>query len=299
MKRFRHLICALFVVLFSIVLSTAAQAQLPQTYVSAQRGNDANACDSMSPCRTFARALIQVVAGGEIVVLDPGDYGQVTISQAVMIVAEPGSYGGITVGKGGVGILIKAGPSDVIVLRGLTLNGLSGGAGIGFSTGSALHIENCAINGFDRGIQSAADGRLFVKDTVVRNSRVTGISITSAFGAATALIDHCRLEKNSSGVFANNAKFTIRDSIAAGNSRIGFEAGNGAEMSLENCLATTNGTGIGLGSASTALVSNSTITQNGVGIAAPSFRSSIISFGNNRLAGNTVDGSFSGVTALQ
>ena len=90
-----------------------------RTFVSAQHGDDANACSPTSPCRTFAHALSLTAAGGEVIALDSGGYGAFTISQAVSIIAPQGVYAGITVFSGD-GIGITAGGTDVVTLRGLS-----------------------------------------------------------------------------------------------------------------------------------------------------------------------------------
>jgi len=50
-----------------------AEAQLARTFVSSF-GNDSNGCNRMTPCRTFQRAHDNILANGEITVLDPGGY---------------------------------------------------------------------------------------------------------------------------------------------------------------------------------------------------------------------------------
>ena len=62
-----------------------------QTFVSATLGNDTNPCTRVSPCLTFAAALAQTTAGGEIDILDPGDFGSVTITKAVTISGDVGA----------------------------------------------------------------------------------------------------------------------------------------------------------------------------------------------------------------
>src|SRR5207245_7143697 len=110
---------------------TAALAQ--RTFVSAATGNDANPCTRTAPCRNFAAAIAQTSPGGEVIVLDSGGYGTFTIAQAISIIAPPGVYAGISV-FAGTGITISAGASDVVTLRGLTLTGLGGFAGIDFNS---------------------------------------------------------------------------------------------------------------------------------------------------------------------
>src|SRR5438477_9591417 len=102
-----------------------------RTFVSAASGDDVNPCTRALPCRNFQAAIAQTTSGGEVVVLDSGGYGPVTISQAVSLVAPPGVYAGISVFSG-AGITVNAGPSDVVTIRGLTLNGLGGNTGIEF-----------------------------------------------------------------------------------------------------------------------------------------------------------------------
>src|ERR1700757_431036 len=72
-------------------------ASAQRVFVSAQAGDDANPCTVASPCRTFGKALSSVAAGGEIIALDSGGYGPVTITQAVSITVPMGIYAGITV----------------------------------------------------------------------------------------------------------------------------------------------------------------------------------------------------------
>src|SRR6202035_5770597 len=132
--------CILFATTL-LLLGSAAQATISHTWVSST-GSDTNACTRSAPCATFAGALAKTSAGGEIDVVDSGDYGPVTISQAVSIEAA-GVLATIQVSSGN-GITVTAGLNDVVVLRGLTLDG-QGAAndGINFSTGASLYVENC------------------------------------------------------------------------------------------------------------------------------------------------------------
>jgi hypothetical protein len=54
------------------------------TFVSG-KGTDSGACPVTAPCRSFAFALTQTAAGGEIDVLDPAGYGTVTIAKPISI----------------------------------------------------------------------------------------------------------------------------------------------------------------------------------------------------------------------
>jgi len=94
-----------------------------------------------APCRTFAFALTQTAAGGEIDVLDPAGYGMVTITKAISIVND--GVGAATIGtSSGNAITINAGALDSVLVRGLTTDGLGTGSnGILFNTGGNLAIE--------------------------------------------------------------------------------------------------------------------------------------------------------------
>src|SRR5262249_27657593 len=92
--------------LVATIASTGAYALSNRTFVSGN-GNDANPCSLSAPCRSFAGALTQTNAGGEIAVLDTAGYGAVTINKAVSIVNEEGVEAGITATSGD-GITITA-----------------------------------------------------------------------------------------------------------------------------------------------------------------------------------------------
>src|SRR5215467_12794391 len=72
-----------------------AFAQAARTFVSGQ-GSDANPCSLAAPCRSFAQAITQTNAGGEIAVLDTAGYGTVTINKAISITNQDGVEAGIS-----------------------------------------------------------------------------------------------------------------------------------------------------------------------------------------------------------
>jgi hypothetical protein len=68
--------------LLTILVTTGAEAA-QRSFVSAEKGSDANLCTRQQPCRNFAAAVVQTDPGGEIVALDSGGYGVVSITQSV------------------------------------------------------------------------------------------------------------------------------------------------------------------------------------------------------------------------
>ena len=296
------------VVLCASLISSSVHALTNRVFVSARSGNDANACASiLTPCQTFTGAAAQLNPGGEAIVLDSGGYGSLTVTKALTIEAPPGVLAFVHP-PAGDGITINAGASDIVVLRGLTLN-VGPNDGIIVNTVGSLYVENCVINGFNNiGLQFGAAGKLFVKDSIVRNNGNHGIQVGA--GTAIAHVDHCRLEGNGfvstfgAGIVINdNAKGMVRDSVASGN-EVGFNAvtlgaSTAAELNLESCVAAGNafaGFEAG-GNPATAggviRASNSTSSDNLNGIS--TFNGGqVLSRTNNTVEGNGTNGAFSG-----
>src|SRR5437588_1899237 len=108
-------------VLVALAVPASASAQATRTWVSGV-GDDANPCSRTAPCKTFAGAISKTAAKGEINCLDPGGFGAVTITKAITIKCQY-TEGGVLV-SGTDGIIVNAGATDSVVLRGLDINGL-------------------------------------------------------------------------------------------------------------------------------------------------------------------------------
>jgi hypothetical protein len=238
-------------------------------------------------------AVNAVAPGGEVVALDSAGFGSnLAINKSVSVIAPPGVFAGIFTNSGD-GIQVAAGSSDIIVLRGLTVDSQGGGfAGILYSAGGELHVESCVINGFGaRGIDSFGPS-LSIKDTIVRNS---GFGILTSSGPGnTVAAEGVRLESNQAGLFATNgARVSIRNSVIAGNSQQGIVAsGNGpgsfVEVNVEACMIAYNGTdGVNSDANGSAIVriSNSTVTDNATGLHQGG-TALLLSRGNNTVEGN-------------
>lgn len=232
----------------TILLAITAHAEIQQTFVSAT-GNNNNTCERTSPCRTFAGALQKTEDGGEIIVLDSGEYGPIVINKQIKITAV-GVYAGIiaTGGAGNSAVTVSALSYYTVVLKGLTITGKGAATGVSYTAGGALYIEGCTISGFTaKGISFTSAGNLFVKDSVVRNNNNNGIYIAPGSGYAVASIDHTRMERNGYGVRADggsgrNTQVSIRDSVAADNTTGGFYAiGNTAQINVIDSEAVYNG----------------------------------------------------------
>jgi hypothetical protein len=198
------------VVAISIALAPAALGA-QRTFVSTG-GNDANACSLAAPCRSFGTAIAHTDPDGEIIVLDSGGYGRVTIDRSVTITAPPGVYAGISVFAGTNGIdIATAGVRATLV--GLTINGQGGFRGIAATDFTELRVERCVIaNMSDDGVNIAtAFADVWFRDVTIRNNSGWGVGIG---GSLVARFDRVNVERNFSNGFSisGNAKVTISDS---------------------------------------------------------------------------------------
>src|SRR4051812_14832115 len=124
----------------------SASAALQRAFVASD-GSDGNPCTVASPCRTFAAAQVQTMAGGEILALDAAGYGTIAIDRSISILANPGVYAGISAATGN-GITI-ASPGVDVRLSGLQIHAVGAtGSGIVMTSGASLTLENCSVSGF-------------------------------------------------------------------------------------------------------------------------------------------------------
>ena len=124
----------------SIMPGSGPQAAT-RTWVSGV-GDDANPGSRTAPCKTFAGAISKTAAGGEIDVLDPGGFGAITITRAVTLDGS-GSFGSILV-AGTNAIVIQTQPTDVVVIRGLNLQGLQGTSVPGLTASESCQLPRCS-----------------------------------------------------------------------------------------------------------------------------------------------------------
>jgi hypothetical protein len=192
-----------------------AQAGPNRTWVSGH-GTDSGGCPVTAPCRTFAFALTQTAAGGEIDVLEPAGYGPVTITKSISIVNDGVGTAAIGVESGNA-ITIKAGANDSVHLRGLTIDGLGRAAnGIQFNSGARVDIENCVVRGFFAvagiNISPSTSSNFSVSNTIAANNILAfGIDINPTGSAVvTGVFSKVTANNNFDGieVFGSSATFT-------------------------------------------------------------------------------------------
>jgi len=301
-------VIALASLLVPVLDDVPASAASSKTWVS-HSGIDANPCISpTAPCATFHGALGKTSPGGEIGVVDAGDYGEVSIGQSVSITNDGAGEASILVPGGGDGIVIQAGNGDVVGLRGLVIDGQGGGAiGILINSASAVHIQNCVIRSFEFAGSGFGilllDGKaqLFASDTIIFNNGSSaatgGISIRpfSQGTRANVVLDRVHLENNVVGLLVNGSAnasvgphVVLRDSVVSGNASDGIRAftiaGESPAFIVVEHSSVSNNVGNGIladGPHATVLLNDNTITRNGTGIGTAN-SGQLISYGNNK-----------------
>lgn len=278
-----------------------------RVWLSAAKGVDSNPCSLQAPCRTFLAALNKVDTGGEIDFLDPGGYGFADITKAVSIVndgiGEAGSQG-----SGGVSaaIFVRAGATEDVVIRGLTIEGArTTPNGVDFISGRTLTIQNCVIRNFTQfGVlaENAAAGKLeIIGSTIMDNYRGVNIA-TTGNGYIYAAIDKSTISNNvlnvavdgvnNSGIGDDATKVTVSNSqIAFGTEGVVTTARPQPTNVVLSNNVISHHTGSGVhaernGAQAVITLANNTITHNAIGI---NNNGTIYTFDDNHVYQNNTD----------
>lgn len=240
----------------AVAIGGLVQAQVNRAWVSGS-GTDADPCTRSQPCLTFSGALSKTAAGGEIDAMDAGGFDGLTINKAITIDGG-GTIASVVTGSGNA-IVVQAGPSDVVTLRNLRINGVGAGInGIRFLSGKELHIKNCVIFGFTNNgidINLTAPAQITVENSIVRDNAAVGLRVADTAANVSVNVTQSSFATNGYGLWAdNNSRVTVTNSDASGNSAIGFVAQatttGTAILNLENSNAANNGTGVESGGGS-------------------------------------------------
>jgi hypothetical protein len=255
-----------------------ARAQAIRTFVSAA-GSDSNICTNVdTPCRNFAAAYALTAPEGEIDVLNPANYGALTINQGISIQGH--GWASVSAVSGGAAITINGG--DKINISGVILDGgaAASSTGIQFNSGGSLNIRDSVIRNFGQyGISfvpnTSSLSQLLVSNTLVSDNGGHGININPAgSGTTTGVLDHVQIENNAgSGLHVQTRtqtiNMTVSDSVSANNGNgIFAESDGGTSVSVmvrNSTLANNTTTGVvAIKPGATLRVTRSTITGNGI-----------------------------------
>lgn len=312
MNKFRLTTYVLAIAISMFAFASIAQAQAPRTWVSGV-GDDVNPCSRTAPCKTFAGAISKTALNGEINCLDPGGFGAVTITKSITIDCHEIFASILNSLTNGVIInftnFTAVGETRKTVrLRNLNINGVNNGTngikiiGSAAATGTEVFVEDCLIDGQfgspGRGIEDfrQGGGLLVVDNTTIRNVGSAAVSVdpTAAGGASSTTINvrisNSRIGNTVFGLnFGSNVKATIADTVITGVTNAGvFAIQNSAgttEVSVDNCIINSNGTGVNASTANTIIrVSNTTMLSNTT-LFTTAGGGQVLSYGNNQTGG--------------
>lgn len=305
-----------------ITCSAPALAQATRTWVSGV-GDDANPCSRTAPCKTFQGTISKTATGGEINCIDSGGFGGFTITKSISVICDNIENGVLVSGTNGVTINVVGG---MVTLSGFDLEGLgqasttSGTNGVNVLNAAAVHVRNSKIRGFRNGYginfqPQAGNGHLFVDNVTISESGNAstpsgGINLNPAASfTARATITNTQISNNLSigiradttGIVGSSVIAVINNSVISndnGGIQIKAPSGTGTvSMMITNSVIAHHATyGIianGTATSAQARVSRSVITANGTGVFVLG-AAALQSYGDNRLDGNGVDGTFTG-----
>jgi hypothetical protein len=317
MKKFKlalHLVAVLAFVAFSASL---ASAQATRTWVSGV-GDDANPCSRTAPCRTFAGAISKTATNGEIDVMDPAPLGSVTIVKSITLDGN-GTFAGILAHpSNGVVINLNTGtdPLKIVRLRGISISGSNGGTqggirGIVISSANPgqpkVILEDIIVDNFtQQGVHfNSNGGELVMKNCMIRNNAQGGIHLSSnGANIVNATIVHSEVVFNQEGLRVdNNVRALVRDSSFSSNVLNGIavfpqSASSQSEVNVDNSSVSSNKQwgvfAYGVNAGATIRLSNTTVTNNSTNGLHVLSGGQILSWKNNRIAGNNPDGAPTG-----
>lgn len=261
-----------------LCFASTSTAQSVRTFVSTA-GTDNATCSRSAPCRTFAAAMMAVNAGGEVVPLDSGGYSPFVITKSVAIIVPADIHAAVTPTTGS-GVLIQAGPTDTVTIRGLYINNLADSAsfGVRFEGGKALHVERCEMVGFNTGVivDRDIDGEsveVYVNDSTFRDGS-NGIYLEEdGIGSILyAAINRCRIENHlSSGLTVREGVRATAYGVTSVRNFIGFTVaetfGGLSELTLQHCVSLGNDWGVYVyGGGATLRMSSSAVNHNDIGV---------------------------------
>lgn len=284
----------------SLWAATPALALSSRVLVSAKNGADNPGCGApATPCRTLQFAHDETSAGGQISIMDPGDYiglnPPLRITKAISIVNDGAGTALVTRGIDIAGLAA----ADVVQLRGLAIAGALGIPGISFrGAAGSMTIAKCVVS------KNSSDGvrinpdlggslNFSLSDVVISNNQ-QGL-VVHGQGSTTGVIDHVSSLYNADmGVIVGNGthKVTIADSVVSNNGSMGATVQFcNCSVSMRGLVASNNGSN-GLfvqGNPSTIVVrlANSAATGNTNGVFLGGSGLLVESYGDNDLRGNS------------
>jgi hypothetical protein len=285
--------------LFACFVASSAQAQVTRTFVSGT-GTANSSCSYTEPCRFFTQAVAALpTKGGEIDVLDPGSYGQITISSSVSIVGR--GWTTITATNSTAAITITG--SGAVSISGVQLDGGgTGQTGVSSTGGGSLTIRDSTIrnfstNGIDFEPNSSSSTQLYVSNTLIAGNGSDAIKISAnGSGAVSSVLNRVEMENNTiCGLEAIGSSaalnVTVSDSVVSnsGDAIVAAYEGGTSNIMVRNSTIANNTRGFEADNGgATIRMTRSTITENTYAWVVFS-NGSVLSYGDNNIDNNGND----------
>ncbi|MGZ5033995.1 MAG: hypothetical protein ACXWAC_12420 [Usitatibacter sp.] len=285
-----------------LLFAATAQAQI-RAFVSTD-GNDNNPCTNANPCRHLQRGIDVVATGGQVWIVDSGNFNAatVTVTKSVSIEAAPGQVASIVAANGNAAMVINA-PGGTVGLRNLLItDGLTGTRqdGIIVNAATAVSVENCLFADVSEDALVALHNNAFihVANTTFRN--VNGWAVAAQSGPTIDVANSHLLHTEGAFAFGTNAGTTstvsITDSTISDGTEGVFASTNvaGATAQIFVTRSTIFGTTYALDSESTSgttliTVANSSVNHNQQAFFISGAGATVKSLGNNYIADNVTE----------
>jgi hypothetical protein len=296
----------------ALTLAAAATPALAGTTYLSRTGSGAT-CTLAAPCTSMNLAVGLAGANGEVICLDKGNYGGVTITQFVTISCgdglweAPGSFVMVTTPS------FSGASIEGLIADGAGLSPFA--ANIVVNGGGLVILRRVRIGnnpgGGNHGVVFQPNGpaTLHITDSVFYSNGGAGLLIQPTGSASVqAAITRTAFESNNLGIVADETKSTgqvqvqVNDSVVANNTNTGVSAQAGSALvvvSLSNSKVVGNQTGVAAsGSLGVVILDRTTVQANTVQALSSTGGSAIYSYGNNPINDNGALGSSPTVIGL-
>jgi hypothetical protein len=173
---------------------------------------------------------------------------------------------------------------------------LATGPGITIEAAATVHLEDLTIQHcqgtgiFD---ERSTGGFLFIKNTVIRFNAGAGVVVAATGGNNQAILENVQSVTNATGIEVGSGNTaTVSRSVMSNNGGAGVQADTGGTILVDNTEITGNGTGVAANGV--IVMANSDIYFNATGVSGSGLTAS---YGNNRILGNTSEGTTPAVGA--
>jgi hypothetical protein len=240
---------------------------------------------------------VKTASGGEIDVIDSGAFGTVTVTKSMTIDGSNAESGVLAPGTNGV--TVNAAPTDRVTIRGLDINGAGTGvSGIRVLAARSVKIVDNDIYGFTgSGIlisTSTTNSRTHIARNFIHDNTGAGVTVLPGNGVFTkATLRRNEIVETGCGLVVTQygAGTAGQD---CGTGAAGTTSGAAIVNAFDNSFTDNSGAGVfARGSSVLIRIGRNFVLHNGFGLQSVD-GGNILSWGNNRVAGNSVDGNPTG-----